>query len=555
MTESLFPDGATTHGRSARAPATGTRGMVASAHPFATRAGVETLQDGGNAIDAAVAVASTLNVVEPYMSGMAGIGVALVYIAAENRTRVLNFSGNAPQAATPALYDDSNIELGPLAPLVPGNIGGWLTMHGEYGRLDRKQLFRRAIDYAANGAALTPFNAFTIRNMIEQIDGFPSSAAALELDRANMTTGAVLRQPFLAESLAAVAEGGMEEFYEGKLGDRLNEGHRTMGGIMTRDELAEYRPFWQEPLTTNYRGLEVRVPPPNSSGFQIAETLSILNQFDLDEYGSVDTLHTLIEAAFRASDDRARYAGDPTKVDVPLDRLLSPEYAKEVASSIDPARTAGVPTERWRRSRIDHPLVGVTKPYVSGLTTHFATADADGNVVTVTQTLGEAFGSKVAPEGTGLFLNNMCKWFDIDADSGSPNLISGGRQVDFCVSPVQLFDTSGSQPSIRLSIGTPGSYGILHTSAQMIHHVVDASMNIQEAIEAPRFRFYDSGTLLLEDRFPKAILADLVSRGHKFEMLPSFHNAVGGGHGIQFTNHGTMLGGADPRRDGVAMGY
>jgi gamma-glutamyltranspeptidase/glutathione hydrolase len=529
--------------------------MVASAHPFATRAGVEALQDGGNAIDAAVAVASTLNVVEPYMSGMAGIGVGLVYIAAENRTRVLNFSGNAPQAATPDLYDDKNIELGPLAPLVPGNIGGWMTMHGEYGRLDRKQLFKRAIEYAADGAALTPFNAFTLQAQIGLIDQFPSTAAGLDIDRSKISTGAVLRQPFLAESLAAVAEGGMEEFYEGNLGDRLNAGHRALGGIMTREELAVYKPFWQEPLTTNYRGFEVRVPPPNSSGFQISETLSILDQFDLDDYGSVDTLHTVIEAVFRAADDRARYSGDPTKVNVPLDRLLSPEYAKEVARSIDRTRTAGVPAERWRRSRIDHPLVNVHKPYISGLTTHFATADSDGNVVTITQTLGEAFGSKVAPEGTGLFLNNMSKWFDIDTDSGSPNLMSGGRQVDFCVSPVQLFDMSGDTPSIRMSIGTPGSYGILHTSAQMIHHAVDAGMNIQEAIEAPRFRFYDSGQLLLEDRFPKAMLDDLVSRGHKFEMLPTFHNAVGGGHGIQFTDHGSFLGGADPRRDGVALGY
>jgi len=555
VTESLFPDGATTHGRSARAPAVGARGMVASAHPFATRAGLEALQDGGNAIDAAVAVASTLNVVEPYMSGMAGIGVALIYIASENRTRVLNFSGNAPQAATPDIYDDVNVELGPLAPLVPGNIGGWMTMHSEYGKLDRKQLFRRAIEYAAEGVPLTPFNARTLSTLIEQIDQFPSSAAALELDRSNISTGAVLRQPFLAESLAAVAEGGMKEFYEGKLGDRLNEGHRAVGGIMTREELAEYRPYWQEPLSTSYRGLEVRVPPPNSSGFQIAETLNILDQFDLEDYGSVATIHTLMEAVFRAADDRAKYAGDPSMTDVPLDRLLSPEYAQEVARSIDSSRTSGVPAERWRRSRIDHPLVDVTKPYVSGLTTHFATADSEGNVVTITQTLGEAFGSKIAPEGTGLFLNNMCKWFDIDAGSGSPNLISGGREVDFCVSPVQLFDTSGPQPSIRMSIGTPGSYGILHTSAQMIHHAVDAGMNVQEAIEAPRFRFYDNGGLVLEDRFPKSLLADLASRGHKFEMLPPFHNAVGGGQGIQFTKHGTMLGGADPRRDGVALGY
>lgn len=555
MADRLYPDGATTHGRSSRAPATGTHGMVASAHPYATRAGLEALQAGGNAVDAAVAVAATLNVVEPYMSGMAGVGVALVYIASENRTRVLNYSGNAPNAATPEQYNDVNVEFGPIAPLVPGNIGGWMMMHSEYGKLPRESLFKRAIEYAADGVALTPFNAVTLQTQNENFDKFASSTAALVFDRSTVTAGSVLRQPLLAESLAAVADGGAEEFYRGALGDRLIEGLRAAGGIMTRDELAEYKPKWQEPLSTRFRGLEVRVPPPNSAGFQISETLNVLDQMTSEEYGSADMLHKLIETVFRTADDRARYAGDPSAVDVPVEQLLSEAYARELAGTIDVARTAGPPAERWNRSRVEHPVVDVTKPYVPGMTTHFATADSEGNVVTITQTLGGAFGSSFAPEGTGVFFNNMCKWFDIDPALGSPNLIGGGREVDFCVAPAQLFDMSGNVPRIKLSIGTPGSYGILHTSAQMIHHFVDAGMNVQEAIEAPRFRFYDDGSLFLEDRFPGSLLSDLAAKGHNFRLLPSFHAAVGGGHGIEFTPEGTMLGGADPRRDGVAMGF
>ena len=554
MADLLFPDGATTHGRSARAPATGSRGMVASAHPYATRTGLEVLQDGGNAIDAAVAVAATLNVAEPYMSGMAGVGVALVYIASENRTRVLNFSGHAPRAATPEQYNDVNVEFGPLAPLVPGNIGGWMMMHSEYGRLPRASLFKRAIENAAEGIALTPFNAVTLQTQLPQIDRYTNSAAALDVDRSNITGGTVLRQPLLAESLAAVADGGAETFYRGALGDRLIDGLRAAGGIMTREELAEYSPKWQEPLSTRYRGLEVRVPPPNSAGFQISETLNILDHIDVADYGSADMLHTLIETVFRAADDRAKYAGDPSQVGVPVERLLSDEYARSVAASLDLAQTAGPPPERWNRSRVEHSVIDFTKPYMPGMTTHFATADAEGNVVTITQTLGGAFGSCFAPAGTGVFFNDMGKWFDIDPALGSPNLMGGGKEVDFCVAPVQLFDISGDSPRIRLSIGTPGSYGILHTSAQMIHHFVDAGMNIQEAIEAPRFRFYDDGTLLLEDRFPESLLNELVARGHKFRLLPPFHAAVGGGHGIEFTPTGTTLGGADPRRDGIALG-
>ncbi len=241
---STFIEGATSHGRSARAPATGTRGMVAAAHPYATRAGLDALKAGGNAIDAAVAAAATLNVAEPYMSGMAGVGVALIYIASENRTRVLNFSGHAPKAATPELYDNESIEFGPLAPLVPGNIGGWMMMHGEYGRLERQRLFGPAIEYAATGVALTPFNAFTIQTFIDRIDRYPSSAAALDLDRSGIATGAVLRQPMLAESLAEVADAGAGAFYEGSLGDRLIDGLRAAGGVMTREELAAYEPRW-----------------------------------------------------------------------------------------------------------------------------------------------------------------------------------------------------------------------------------------------------------------------------------------------------------------------
>ncbi len=553
--DALFPHGATTHGRSTRAPATGRNGMVASAHPYATRAGLDVLRDGGNAIDAAVAVASTLNVAEPYMSGVGGIGLALVYIAKERRTRVLNFSGHAPQAARPEMYDRFNIETGPLAPLVPGNVSGWMTMHEQYGSLPLPRLFRDAIQYAAQGVALTPFNARMIEENLERIDRFESSQNAVSIERSGMGAGSVFRQPQLSETLAAISEGGQKEFYEGKLGDRVQAGLEKAGGIIGREEFAAYRAVWQEPLTVNYRGFEIRVPPPNSSGFQILETFNILKNFDHLPYGSSDALHRLVEAVYIAADDRAKYAGDPREVEIPLERLLSAEYGAEKAAGINILETSGPPPERWNRSRVEHPPVGVKPEYAGGLTTHFATADAEGNVVSVTQTLGGAFGSAVVAGDTGVFMNNMCKWFDIDPDLGSPNLIGPGKQQDFCVSPTQVFEGEGENRKIRLSLSTPGSYGILHTTVQMIHHHIDVGMNVQEAIEAPRFRFYDEGMLLLEGRFPQHMREDLALRGHRVSVAPDWHISGGGGQGIQFTEYGTMLGGADPRRDGVALGY
>lgn len=551
----LFQSGVSPHGRSSRAPATGTKGMVASAHPYASRAGLDVLRVGGNAIDAAVAVASTLNIAEPYMSGVGGIGIAMIYIAKERRTRILNFSGHAPNAAQPEMYDKLNAETGPIAPLVPGNVSGWMTMHDTYGSLPLSRVMRDAIHYASDGIALTPFNAAMIEENLVRIDRFESSQKAVIVERNGLSAGSVYRMPDLADSLAHISEGGQKEFYEGKLGDRIHAGLHAAGGIINRDELAAYSAYWQEPLSTKYRDFEIRVAPPNSSGFQILETLNILSNFDDLPYGSSDTLHRLVEAVYIAADDRAKYAGDPAHVEIPLERLLSDEYAAEKAAGINMLETSGPPAERWNRSRVDHPPVGVKPEYASGLTTHFATADAEGNVVTITQTLGGAFGSAVVAGDTGIFMNNMCKWFDIEPDTDSPNQIGPGKQQDFCIAPAQIYSSPGDDQEIRMSISTPGSWGILHTTAQMMHHHIDVGMNVQEAIEAPRFRHYDTGMLLLENRFPPAMREDLARRGHKVHVAPDWHNAVGGGQGIQFTEHGSMLGGADPRRDGVAMGY
>ena len=554
----LFARGTSPHGRSTRAPAVGRNGMVASAHPYASQAGIDVLRRGGNAFDAAVAVACMLNVVEPYMSGIGGIGIAMIYTAKEERTRILNFSGHAPNAAKPNLYDKFNAETGPLAPLVPGNVSGWLTMHETYGSMPLSMVMKDGIRYADEGVVLSPFNADMIEENLVRIDRFESSQKSLVIERDGMGAGSLLRQPNLAKSLATIAEGGKKEFYEGRLGDDIQSGIETAGGIISREELAAYKAYWQEPLSTIYRGYEIRVAPPNSSGFQILETLNILSNFDDLPYGSSDTLHRLVEAVYIAADDRAKYAGDPNHVNIPLDRLLSEEYAKDKATEIDMLHTSGPPAERWNRSRVDHPPKGVKAEYSTGLTTHFVTADKAGNVVTITQSLGSAFGSALVAGDTGIFMNNMCKWFDIDPNCGSPNLIGPGKQQDFCIAPAQIYaddPTRLNEKKIRLSISTPGSWGILHTTAQMMHNHIDADMNVQEAIEAPRFRHYDTGMLLLEDRFPEHMRLDLARKGHRVHVAPQWHNAVGGGQGIQFTKHGTMLGGADPRRDGVAIGF
>ena len=362
--------------------------------------------------------------------------------------------------------------------------------------------------------------------------------------------GALLQQPLLAESMHTVAASGSAEFSEGELGDRIWDGLREVGGIMSREDLAEYRPQWEDTISTTYRGYEVRAPGPNSSAFQILQTLNILAGYDL-EFGSVDTLHLLIEAVLAATDERVKCSGDPRFVDVPVHDILSEERAELVRSSIDRSRASGLPPERFDRSEVELLPDPWTQSSAVGapMTTHFATADRWGNVVTVTQTLGGGFGSCVAPRGTGIFLNNMGKWFDIR--KGSPNDVAPGKAVDFVIAPTQLFVDGG----FEASIGTPGSYGILHTTLQMIHAFVDGGLNIQEAVEHPRFRYYDKGALYLEARFGGDIADGLRDKGHDFQLLPPFTNAVGGAHAIHRTRHGTYLGAADPRRDGFALGW
>jgi gamma-glutamyltranspeptidase/glutathione hydrolase len=581
--------GFTPHGESTRPPATGRRGMVASGSQHATIAGLRALQADGNAVDAAVAVAAGLNVAEPFMSGMGGVGIALVHIpptspldkgdlkastpvspldkgGLQGITRTINYSGHAPNDIDPSSMTREDMDYGPLSMLVPGNIGGWLMMHDEYGTLPRAQVFEYAIDLAENGVPMTPLMATTITDSIDKIDELTEEGATPPLEFTAAGAGALLRQQQLAESMRRVVEGGLVEFYEGSLGDEICDGQKAFDGVINRDELAAYRPYWEEPLSSTYRDYEIRVPAPNSSAFQMLETLNILEGYEL-EPGTAATQHLLVEAVLKAADDRTRYSGDPKHVDIPLDRLLSKEYAEELRASISASKFGGFPAERWNRSAVEASLPGIWNPLSaaqSPMTTHFATADQWGNVVTVTQTLGGGFGSCHAPKGTGVFINNMGKWFDLN--QGSPNDLAGGRAVDFVIAPSQIYSSSDSGSSTNegnvegkgdflASIGTPGSYGILHTTIQMIHQFLDCGKNIQEAIEAPRFRYYDMGALMFESRFDAEMLEQLGDIGYRYDLLPPYTNAVGGAHAIHRTSHGTYLGAADPRRDGFALGY
>ena len=535
-----------------RHPAVGVNGMAASAHPLASLAGVRIMAQGGNAFDAAVAIASTLNVCEPYMSGAAGVGVALAYVAAEDRVRALNFSGRMPQAADPDEYSEADKDVGVKSALVPGNCAGWLTLHETYGRLDREPLFEPAIGYAENGTAITAFNAHSIGNSAARLSQFPSAGIFVK-NGAGPRVGHRQKQPQLAESLRSIASGGKDEFYRGALGKRIVDGLRELGGQMTEEDLATYDAEWHEPISIGYRDYEIFSVPPNSTGFQLLETLKIMEGFDGPDliFQHPETLHLYIETVKLAVADRIKWGGDPAYVKAPIDALLSDGYAAQQRARIDRNNVATVSGEQFSRLVPSGSIkAGSPDAFDGGMTTHFAVADSDGNVVSVTQTLGGGFGSAVAPGDTGLFLNNMAHWFDLERDA--PNRLEGGKLVDFCVAPTQTFRNG----RFHVSLGTPGSWGILQTTPQFVMNALDFGMNVQEAIEAPRLRVFEERRVVMEERFPAPVRAALADKGHDIDLTTPFSMTVGGAQGIMIDQEsGTFQGGADPRRDGVAIGW
>ena len=536
-----------------RPVAMGVDGMVAAAHPLASAAGVRILAAGGNAFDAAVATAATLNVVEPYMSGVGGIGIALVYVARENRVRALNFSGRAPQAAEPERFTDATKQTGILAPLVPGNVAGWLELHETYGSMEREQLFATAISYAENGFPVTHLCSQIMQGSAARLRPFASSAAML-LDQKGQAPrpGARLTMPQLAASLRTIARDGAETFYRGALAQQLIEGVRSMDGLLSAADLAAYRAEWVEPISTGYRDYQIFTHPPNSSAFQVLETLNLMEGFGPDElvYQDPRTLHLFMEAIKLCVADRIQYGGDPDYIEVPLRGLLAKAYAAQQRRRIDHERAALVSGEHYSRKVAEGVLTpGDSQAFDGGMTTHFATADRDGNVATVTQTLGGGFGAAVAVGDTGIFLNNMGAWFDLE--EGSPNRIGPGKRVDFVVAPTQTFRNG----KFVLSMGTPGSWGILQTTPQMLLNVLEFGMNVQQAIDAPRFRYFSGTHVAMEERFPVEVRSALAGFGHQVELLNAWNPTVGGAQAIAVdAEHGVFQGGADPRRDGYAFG-
>ena len=558
----------------------GRNGMVSSGHPLASQAGTAILQRGGNAMDAAIATAAALNVVEPLMSGVGGDGFIMVYQKATEHLEICNGTGAAPYAATRDRFLPQGIPLnGMLSVSVPGLVDAWLAVHEKYGSLSLAEVFAPAIDLAANGFPVSHVVARSIASS-PLLCKFPTSRAVFTRDGVPLAPGQILYQKDLARTFQAIVEGGRDAFYQGAIAEAIVKFSQEQGGLFSLKDLADCRSRWQEPISTAYRGHTVYEAPPNSSGHVLLQELNMVEQFDLNTLGcnTAESIHIMVEAKKLAFMDREAYVADPEYIEVPTPGLVSKEYSKERAKLIDPERAAGKvqPGDPWRYQGVA-PAGGLasvratTGPREED-TTCFAVVDRWGNAVCQLQSLQGGWGSGLIAGDTGILLNNRMTYWHLEADH--VDCLQPGKRVRHTMNPVMVFSNgeaagnSGSPGSHRLVLvcGTPGADTQVQTNLQVITHVLDFGMTVAEAVEAPRWRNTQSPTesavphvtedlLHMESRFGADVRAGLERRGHRLNVLGPW-NASGSEVMIQVdTESDALFGAADPRRDGYTIGW
>jgi gamma-glutamyltranspeptidase / glutathione hydrolase len=530
---------------SSERPAIGTRGMASSAHPIATRAGLEILAAGGNAFDAAVAMAATLNVVEPMMSGMGGYGGMIIYDANKRESRFLDSSGRIPttlnsdvfRAPTPDYLANRRSA---KAVSTPGNANAWEALSSSYGKLEWKKLFAAAIRAADEGFTISERTAQHIKS---EFAAFPEHAKAVYGRNGEpLKAGDRLVQRDLARSLRMVADQGAKAIHGGPLGEAIDAAMRETGGFVTIDDLRNNRAEWFPPISINYRGYKIVTAPAPTNAWNGLLRLGIMSRFDLAAMGHATAafLHTYAEATKLAYSARLKYAADPDLGGPPLDKLLSEKFWIEEAAKINPQRAT--PFEALKVS----PATGATSQH----TTHFVVTDALGNVVCATQTLGNLFGSKVMVKGTGLWLNDSLSYSTFEPKGNPMDAFPGRRKLaGFC--PVIVM----REGKPWLAIGTPGGHTIVQTVPQMVMNVIDFRMDVQQAIAAARLSFVEPDVIAVDESVPESVRNELRAKGHQISV-----RALGNAHGltIEYDYKGKPVrftGGSDPRGEGVAIGY
>ena len=541
-----------------RQPVRARHGMVVSASTRASEVGLQVLKDGGNAVDAAIAVGFALAVVYPAAGNIGGGGFMVIHRAATGTEMTVDFREKAPAAAHRDMYLDQHGEIVPglstvgyRAGGVPGTVAGYHLAWERDGRLPWDRLLGPSIKLAEDGFEVSYSLSRSLQEAADLLSKCPETRRIFQRDGQFFQEGDVFRQPELAQSLRLIAERGPEAFYQGRIAQLIVADMKANGGLITKDDLRDYTATIREPIRGTYRGYEiVSMGPPSSGGIVLLEMLNMLEQFPLSQLGfnSSEMIHLKVEVMRRAFADRAEFLGDPDFNQLPVKRLISKDYARFWATSL---------RRGWATPSATISAGQPTQPECEQ-TTHFSVVDADGNGVATTTTINGSYGSGVTIKGAGFLLNNEMD--DFSSKPGSPNsygLIQGqansiaaGKRPLSAITPTVI----KKDGNLFMVLGSPGGPAIINTVLQVILNVVDFGLTIQEAVDAPRVHHQWKPDRILAERdaLVRDVSDSLRARGHEIET----RNSIGDAHSILIQpEDGMRLGAPDPRSDSKASGY
>lgn len=523
----------------------GTNGMVSSGHYLASLSGFKILQRGGNAVDAAIATSATLAVVRPHMCGIGGDAFMLYYKSKDHKLMALNGSGRAPYRATVELFKDKGFSKMPkqgiFSATVPGLVDFWHEALQKEGTMTQGEVISDAIKYAEEGFPVyrNLYN-FLVGELFNNLASKePPLKDTFHINGNSPQPGDIIKFPHLASSLKKIAKDGRDVFYKGEIAHKILEFSKQREGLFSEKDFEHHTSAWTEPITTNYKGYDVIAFPPNTQGVGLLEQLNVHETYDLASmhHDSADYLHLLIEIKKLVYEDVKKYVTDPDFFQAPLDRMLSKDYAKELKGRIDLKRA---------RESYKSPEEKQNK----GDTTYLCVVDKDGNCVSLILSIYDFFGSGVIIKDTGVLLHNRGSGFNLDP--AHANKIEPHKRPFHTLSPAMIF--KDDKPFIVF--GTPGAFGQTQTLVQITNNIILFGMDLQEAIEIPRFRHTDGLEILIEYGMEDRVYEELRLKGHDIKMIPHWNAMCGGVEAIMINHkNGALMGAADPRRDGVALGF
>jgi gamma-glutamyltranspeptidase/glutathione hydrolase len=527
-------------------------GMVATSHPLATQVGLDILKNGGTAVDAAIAANAALGLMEPVSNGVGGDLFAIVWDAKTKKLYGYNGSGRSPKSLTLKWFQDNGYKAipptGPLPVSVPGAVDGWFALHDRFGKLPMKQVLAPAIGYAREGFPVTELIAYYWNLSVPRLAKYPGFTEQFTLNGKAPAKGEIWRNPNLAGTLQAIADGGRDAFYKGRIAHVIGDYFKANGGFLAYEDLAAHRGEWVEPVSTNYRGYDVWELPPNGQGLAALQMLNILEGYDFSKipFGSAEHVHLFVEAKKLAFEDRAKFYADPAFSKTPIERLLSKDYAAERRKLISPDKAMKAVEPGTHK--------------LDGDTIYMTTADRWGNMVSLIQSNYRGMGSGMAPPGLGFILQDRGEMFVLK--EGHANTYEPGKRPFHTIIPA--FVTRSGAP--WLSFGVMGGDMQPQGHVEVLMNLIDFGMNLQEAGDAPRIQhegstspeaqaepMKDGGWVDLESGFPYETVRGLMQKGHSVR----FANGPYGGYqaiGWDAANK-TYVGASEGRKDGQAAGY